>query len=313
MNPLVSIIIPTFNRAHLIGETLDNVLAQTYTNWECIIVDDGSTDNTNLVVTSYVSKDSRFQYHHRPSYKSKGPSACRNYGFELSKGELINWFDDDDVMLPDALQKRISFFKPKVDVVICKLQHYDFDKNVILNETNIIADNPIEDYLVGITTYYISGPIWKREFLLKQKMLFDEGLSNLDDWDFNLRMLYQIPVIKYIEEPLIYYRVHNASLSKEIDKLNINEIKSEFKAREKHVKLLKNNNIVDGIIIRKFIRERYHYFLRESLLNNSKYKWYFFKRLLKKQLSLQDFKGLSKSCFGFVSYSLFKKGYKFIK
>ncbi|MDZ4149251.1 MAG: glycosyltransferase, partial [Flavobacteriaceae bacterium] len=218
MNSLVSIIIPTYNRAHLIGETLDSILAQTYPHWECIVVDDGSIDNTDEVVGAYVQKDARFQYYHRPDTHKPGGNGARNFGFELSKGELINWFDDDDVMLPDALQKRISFFKPKVDVVICKLQHYDFDKNVILNETNIIADNPIEDYLVGIITYYISGPIWKREFLLKQKMLFDEGLSNLDDWDFNLRMLYQIPVIKYIEEPLIYYRVHAESLSKEIDK-----------------------------------------------------------------------------------------------
>ena len=63
---LISIIIPTFNRAHLIGETLDSVLAQTYPNWECIIVDDGSTDTTDEVVGEYVKKDSRFLYHHRP-------------------------------------------------------------------------------------------------------------------------------------------------------------------------------------------------------------------------------------------------------
>ncbi|MCM2302197.1 MAG: glycosyltransferase, partial [Flavobacteriaceae bacterium] len=91
--PLVSIIIPTFNRAHLIGETLDSILAQTYTNWECIVVDDGSSDNTHIVVGQYVAKDSRIKYVHRPEHMLKGPSSCRNYGFELSKGEYINWFD----------------------------------------------------------------------------------------------------------------------------------------------------------------------------------------------------------------------------
>ena len=65
-NPLVSIIIPTYNRAHLIGETLDSVLAQTYQNWECIIVDDGSSDNTDDVVNDYVKKDPRFKYYYRP-------------------------------------------------------------------------------------------------------------------------------------------------------------------------------------------------------------------------------------------------------
>lgn len=65
MKPLVSIIIPTHNREHLIGETLDSILAQTYTSWECIIVDDGSTDDKRKVTDEYIKKDNRFQYHHR--------------------------------------------------------------------------------------------------------------------------------------------------------------------------------------------------------------------------------------------------------
>ena len=61
--PLVSIIIPAYNRAHLIGETLDSVLAQTYINWECIVIDDGSNDNTSELLAEYCKKDNRFQYH----------------------------------------------------------------------------------------------------------------------------------------------------------------------------------------------------------------------------------------------------------
>lgn len=83
-NPLVSIIIPTFNRAHLIGETLDSVLAQTYPNWECIVVDDGSTDNTDEVMAEYMARDARFQYHHRPEDRLPGGNAARNYGVEFS-------------------------------------------------------------------------------------------------------------------------------------------------------------------------------------------------------------------------------------
>ena len=81
-NPLVSIIIPTYNRAHFIGETLESVLAQTYHNWECIVIDDGSTDYTDELMEFYCEKDSRIQYYHRPSHKPKGANACRNYGFE---------------------------------------------------------------------------------------------------------------------------------------------------------------------------------------------------------------------------------------
>ena len=85
MQPLISIIIPTYNRAQIIGETLDSLIAQTYANWECIAVDDGSTDNTDEVLVAYCNKDTRFQYHHRPKDKLKGPNSCRNYGFTRSK------------------------------------------------------------------------------------------------------------------------------------------------------------------------------------------------------------------------------------
>ena len=96
-NPLVSIIIPTYNRAHFIGETLESVIAQTYENWECIVVDDGSTDYTDELMEYYCKKDTRIQYHHRPDIKPRGANACRNYGFGVSKGEYINWFDSDDL------------------------------------------------------------------------------------------------------------------------------------------------------------------------------------------------------------------------
>ena len=96
-NPLVSIIIPTYNRAHIIHETLDSVLSQSYTNWKCIVVDDGSTDTTEEVLKSYVKKDARFQYNKRPIDRKKGANACRNYGLDLAKGAYIVFFDSDDV------------------------------------------------------------------------------------------------------------------------------------------------------------------------------------------------------------------------
>ncbi len=75
--PLVSIIIPTYNRAHLIGETLDSVLAQTYTNWECIVVDDGSTDATDELMAKYCAKDARIRYYHRPDLHLSGGNGAR--------------------------------------------------------------------------------------------------------------------------------------------------------------------------------------------------------------------------------------------
>src|SRR5690606_9522032 len=107
--PMVSIITPTFNRANLIGETLDSVLAQTYQNWECIVVNDGSADNTNEVMSEYLAKDSRFQYHYRPENKLKGANACRNHGFDKSKGDFLIFLDSDDLLEATCLENRLKF------------------------------------------------------------------------------------------------------------------------------------------------------------------------------------------------------------
>lgn len=312
MNTLVSIIIPTYNRAHLISETLDSILTQTYQNWECIIVDDGSTDKTNEVLSHYL-KDKRFQYHQRPSVKPKGANSCRNYGYELSKGEFVKWFDSDDLMKSNLLEFQLNSFIKTTDVSICKLEYYDFDNNKSLGESTIYSNNLIEDYFVGKVVFYISGPLWLRTFLEKQKVLFDEKISNLDDWDFNLRMLYSNPVINYTDESLIQYRVYENSLSREIDKLNFKEIQSEFFAQEKHLELLRNNNIVNHFVIENYIIGRYKYILRACLINQNPKKYHFLRKLILKQIRLLDFSGVLKTIFGFSIYNITGSGYKLLK
>ena len=104
MDSLVSIIIPAYNQSSLISETLNSVLNQTYINWECIIVDDGSTDNTTEIVKKYTVGDSRFKLKNRPQKKLKGANACRNYGFKLSKGEYVLFLDSDDIWLDDLVE-----------------------------------------------------------------------------------------------------------------------------------------------------------------------------------------------------------------
>ncbi|MEL1252653.1 glycosyltransferase family A protein [Flavobacterium sp. DGU38] len=309
---LISIIIPTFNRAHLITETLDSILVQTYENWECIVVDDGSTDNTADVLADYIKKDNRFQYYDRPKERIKGPNSCRNYGFELSKGDYVKWFDSDDMMMSDLLEKHISSFEKNIDVSVCKLTYYDFGLGISLKENTIYSKSLIEDYFTGKITFYVSGPMWKRSFLKKQANLFDESITNLDDWDFNLRMLYQKPVIEYIDESLIQYRIHENSLSSEIGKLNYSEIRSEFSAREKHLKLIKINKCVNPGILENYIKDRYRYILREALVQKDKNKIYFFKNFLVYQLKMKDFGGMTKTFFGFMFYTIFNKGYKFL-
>lgn len=312
MNPLVSIIIPTYNRANLIGETLDSILAQTYINWECIIVDDGSVDNTDEVVKSYVNKDNRFQYYQRPESRKKGPNSCRNYGFELSKGDYIKWFDSDDIMLSACLEKQIISIGNNADVSVCKLLYYDFEKGIGIRENKIYSDSLIEDYLIGKVKFYTFTTVWCKIFLEKQTELFDESISNLDDWDFNLRMLYQEPKIVYLNEPLIQYRVHEMSLSSEVNKLNFEEVQSEFKAIRKHLCLIEQNKKANPKVLKIYLKNRYRFILRAALIENNKYKFYYFKQLLFLEFQLFQFLEMIKTIIGFTIYSFFKKGYKFL-
>ena len=312
MNQLISIIIPTYNRANLISDTLDSIIAQTYTNWECIIVDDGSTDDSFEVINKYVKKDSRFKLFIRPENKIKGANACRNFGFEKSSGDYILWFDSDDLLKKNALDYYINSFKVNTHVVVAKLELIDLITSKKIRENKIFSSNIVQDYIDGKIAFYISGPLWKKSFLNKQTELFDEKISNLDDWDFNLRMLYDNPTIVLIDKVLIQYRINENSLSKEISKLNLYEIKSEIFAREKHVKLLEINKLINSKSLKIFIKKRCKYFFRQAMVSNDKYKYYHLKILILKQLRLLNFFEIAKTLFGFIIFSIFKKGYKFL-
>jgi glycosyltransferase involved in cell wall biosynthesis len=311
LNAEVSIIIPTYNRAHLICETLDSILNQTYKEWECIIVDDGSTDNTNEILSNYLN-DSRFKFHLRPSSKPKGANSCRNFGFQFSKGDFIHFMDSDDLYLPIALETFKKSFSESIDVVVAKLELTDFDSGLKIRENQIESQNIIEDYFIGKVAFYVSGPVWKRSFLQKQKQLFDENISNLDDWDFNLRMLYQNPEMEVLNIPLLKYRISENSLSREINKLNFKEVQSELFTRQKHLAILKKNRKVDLLKLKTFTTNRYKHFLKKALETNNENKYYFFISLLKEQFKLYDFIGIIKVSFVFLSCIVFKKGYKFL-
>jgi glycosyltransferase involved in cell wall biosynthesis len=247
-NPLVSIIIPTYKRAHLIGETLDSVLAQTYENWECIIVDDGSVDHTDKIVLGYVNEDSRFQYHQRPTGQPKGANACRNYGFKLSKGEYVNWFDDDDVMHQDKLSRQIEALENSdYNFSVCQTLVFEnsIDYVIGLRSENIYSDEIFYDYLTQKISWLTQAPLWKKKFLQSFDFLFDEALQAAQEWEFHCRVLSFCKDYNVIEEPLVYIRQHSESISyngnSELRELHY------YKAREKIYFLIKKINVPNNV------------------------------------------------------------------
>lgn len=214
-NPLVSVIIPTYNRGYIIKETLDSVFCQTYTNWECIIIDDGGDDNTSEVIEKYIAKSNRFKYVKRPVSLIKGVSSCRNYGIDISKGEFIIFLDSDDILASNSLKNRIKYFKeyPDNDFLVFSTQFFD---NNILNKKNVFNIDPLkenrENYLSLFLKYQfpwtVMSSIWKKNILLKNK--FRNDLHLLEDIVFHIDILFITDVkFKRIKEIDNFYRIPN--------------------------------------------------------------------------------------------------------
>ncbi len=105
---IVSVIIPTYNRSSLLMESLRSVEKQSLGNLECIIIDDGSTDDTEVIVNSFIEKDSRFKYFKRSEEYAKGACGSRNMGFEKSIGKYIQYLDDDDLLSINKLELQVN-------------------------------------------------------------------------------------------------------------------------------------------------------------------------------------------------------------
>src|SRR5690554_1498189 len=214
--PTISIIIPTFNRAHLIGETLDSIIAQTYQNWECIVVDDGSTDNTDEILKSYCQKDTRFTFYKRPENCPKGANFCRNYGYKLSRGTYINWFDSDDLMSQEKLERQVArLSKSNYNFTVCQTLVFKINKeNIIgLRAKKIFSQDFFNDFITNDIKWLTQAPLFKRSYIDNLDYLFDETIHKSQERDFFVNILADVDGYDFDDTPLVLLRQHNESIS----------------------------------------------------------------------------------------------------
>jgi len=189
-NPTVSVVIPTYNRAHLLGRAIQSVLNQTYQDFELIVVDDGSSDNTEEVVTNFADPRINYLRHEQ----NRGAATARNTAIKTARGEYIAFLDSDDEWLPEKLDKQMKVFRnvpSRVGVVYTDLwtisedgQRKYWHSSRVMPEDGIIYEHLIGDRLTGISMPSI---VLRRECFTRVGM-FDEEFPRLIDRDLFIRL-----------------------------------------------------------------------------------------------------------------------------
>ncbi|GGI28217.1 glycosyltransferase family 2 protein [Pedobacter mendelii] len=220
IKPLVSIIIPTYNYAHLITETLESVLNQTYDNWECIVIDDGSTDNTEEVIEDFIKHHSTYSFIYIKKV-NEGTSVAKNTGISLAAGKYIQFLDADDLISPEKLAIQVKLLLD----INCSLV---FSKSVYFNSNDslrlpfqkwpkgFLIEESIEGYqlmkkIITNNILTISSPLVSAEFIKQNH--FVVSLRNNEDWLFwfNAALKLEKFVFDHNEHSVTYIRLHDVS------------------------------------------------------------------------------------------------------
>ncbi len=228
--PFVSVILPTYNRSAFVGRAIDSVLSQSYTDFELIVVDDGSTDDTPALLARYGNFIKVIRQ------KNQGVSAARNSGIRAAAGSVIALLDSDDYWLPKKLEEQVAFFQSHPDALICQTEEIWIRNGKRVNpkkrhqkQSGMIFEKSLPLCLVSPSAVMI------RKSLIDEVGLFDETLPACEDYDLWLRIAWKYPVY-LIETPLIVKQGgHGDQLSSmpELDKYRITAL----------IKILKNDGL----------------------------------------------------------------------
>ncbi len=273
---LVSIIVPCFNSERFLEQTLSNVGQQSYKNWECIIINDGSTDSTSTICNSFVNQDTRF---HLFTQTNRGLPASRNAGLRKSKGQYIQFLDSDDFLHSKKIETQIKLLKenPDTDIIYGPCKFFSSEEPGVLYDRydlkngrwmKVISSN---DRLRSIEIMITSNvmPVNAALYRIRtnrQFRLFDESLRSLEDWDYWLGLLFDGAVFQFDADPntVSYIRVHTTSMTRNSfqmasanhlirERLNLKLLELKLFSEAERKKLISLNKYFIGrIMVRNF-------------------------------------------------------------
>ena len=209
--PEISVVIPTYNRQHLVIEAVESVLAQTYSDFEIIVVDDGSTDDTAAKLRPYLD---RLQY---VVQQNRGVAAARNTGIRRAQGEFICFLDSDDLWEPGKLEAQLRFAKdhPEYALISTEIRGFDADKKFVgQSKASMyeIRNGLVSEHLL-FGNWIQTSTVMVRGTCLDEVGWFDEDVGQFgEDWLLWMRVASKFPIY-FLPEPLVLYRFHSGQLT----------------------------------------------------------------------------------------------------
>ncbi len=217
MTPKISIIMPTFNQSKFIQQAIDSIINQAFKDWELIIINDNSSDNTKEIIKQYYYQDARIRDYNK--IKNEGTGSALNKGFEYAIGKYETWFSSDNILYPEALRIMYDFLEahPDIDYVYCNCEIGIMDPSGLVQlQLKNIKDEISQDWNpVNLYEHYFLGIVWLWRRELREKA-GPFQIEPCEDYDMVLRMWESGGRFCFLDKCLGWFRRHQGNMSYKI-------------------------------------------------------------------------------------------------
>lgn len=226
MNPLISIIIPVYNTEKYIRRCIDSVIAQSYSDWELILVDDGSTDESGKICDEYVEKDERIRVFHKAN---GGVSSARNVGLDNATGEWVSFVDSDDWVEESYLQNYIDDISADIQMVVQGII-LDKETTTVVSLPKLYLINRMDLVMLlektkGINNGYLPHKLFRMDLIKDNNIRFNEIINFAEDGLFVFYFLNHANAINITDRTAYHYNIHDGTLTSNMNRMPLEHYK----------------------------------------------------------------------------------------
>jgi len=260
MNKLVSVIVPCYNQAQYLADSLGSILAQTHPNWECIIVNDGSSDDTEAVAREWLLKDTRFKYIRKDN---GGLSSARNAGLRVIRGGYLQFLDADDIIHPDKFALQINALANTKENALSISSYFSSTEMDLTHpypsrflsprfKTSNFLHELITDWEVQLSIP-IHCFLFKSTIFKNNNIFFNEQLPNHEDWDCWINIFKLKPEVRYVDLVLATYRIRESAMCFDKDRM----LQGHLQAIDSQKHSFRQNSLEYSLLSKKYNLIRY--------------------------------------------------------